>query len=206
MDYNTTRKKLILPEYGRSIQQMVDYIVTVDDRDERNRLAKSLIAVMGTMNPQYRDVNDFKHKLWDHLFIMSDFKLDIDSPYPVPTRETYAEKPQRIEYNKTPVHYKHYGRIIEDMVNKALEMEEGEKRDALKMLIANQMKKTNVAWNKESVSDEDIFCDLYQLSDGKLRAQAGTKLVEVKEVKSNGGNGKTQGGKKSGKRQRRKKG
>lgn len=185
MDYNTTREKLILPEYGRCIQQMVDYIVSVPDRDERNRMAKSLIAIMGNMNPQLRDVNDFKHKLWDHLFIMSDFKLDIDSPYPIPNRETYDEKPQRVEYCQNQVVHKHYGRIIEDMVKVAVEMEPCEKRDALKLLIANQMKKTNISWNKESVSDEDIFCDLYKLSNGVLRAQPGTKLVEVKEMKSN---------------------
>lgn len=204
MDYNTTRKKLILPEYGRSIQQMVDYIVSVEDRDERTRLAKSLISIMGNMNPHLRESSDFKNKLWDHLFIMSDFKLDVDSPYPIPNRGTYDEKPQKVEYSQNAVSHKHYGRIIEDMVKYAVEMEEGEKRDALKLLIANQMKKTNISWNKDSVSDEDIFCDLYKLSNGKLRAQVGTKLIEVKESKNNAAN-KPSGSKKNGKRPRRKK-
>lgn len=206
MDYNTTRKKLILPEYGRCIQQMVDYIVSIENRDERTRLAKSLIGVMANMNPKLSDTPDYKNKLWDHLFIMSDFKLDVDSPYPIPTKETYVEKPQKIEYTQNGVAHKHYGRIIEDMVKVAVEMEEGEKRDALKLLIANQMKKTNVSWNKDSVSDEDIFCDLYKLSQGKLRAQPGTKLVDVKDMKSSINSGKTQNnGKKNGKRKRSKK-
>lgn len=125
MDYNTQRKKLALPEYGRHIQQMVDYITGIEDGDERNRLAKALIGVMGNLNPHLRDINDFKHKLWDHLFIMSDFKLDIDSPYPIPSKEEYQEKPKQIPYPKNPIKYKHYGRVIELMIEKAIEMEEG---------------------------------------------------------------------------------
>ncbi|HNV53415.1 MAG TPA: DUF4290 domain-containing protein, partial [Tenuifilaceae bacterium] len=155
MDYNTQRKKLVLPEYGRHIQQMVDYIAGIEDRDERNRLAKALIGIMGNLNPHLRDINDFKHKLWDHLFIMSDFKLDIDSPYPIPSLEEYMEKPQQIPYPNNPIKYKHYGRVIELMIEKAIEMEEGQEKDALKQLIANQMKKANIAWNKDSVIDED---------------------------------------------------
>ncbi|HPV57222.1 MAG TPA: DUF4290 domain-containing protein, partial [Tenuifilaceae bacterium] len=149
MDYNTQRKKLVLPEYGRHIQQMVDYIAGIEDRDERNRLAKALIGIMGNLNPHLRDINDFKHKLWDHLFIMSDFKLDIDSPYPIPSLEEYMEKPQQIPYPNNPIKYKHYGRVIELMIEKAIEMEEGQEKDALKQLIANQMKKANIAWNKD---------------------------------------------------------
>ncbi|HOA09883.1 MAG: DUF4290 domain-containing protein [Bacteroidales bacterium] len=184
MDYNTQRKKLALPEYGRHIQQMVDYIASVEDRDERNRLAKSLVAIMGNLNPHLRDINDFKHKLWDHLFIMSDFKLDIDSPYPIPSVEQYNEKPRRVPYPGNPIKFKHYGRIIEMMIEKAVAMEEGPEKDALKQLIANQMKKANITWNKESVSDDDIFRDMQTLSNGMLVMAPGSKLVDNKEFKN----------------------
>lgn len=184
MDYNTQRKKLALPEYGRHIQQMVDYIASVEDRDERNRLAKSLIAIMGNLNPHLRDINDFKHKLWDHLFIMSDFKLDIDSPYPIPSVEQYNEKPRRVPYPGNPIKFKHYGRIIEMMIEKAVAMEEGPEKDSLKQLIANQMKKANITWNKESVSDDDIFRDMQTLSNGMLVMAPGSKLVDNKEFKN----------------------
>ena len=184
MDYNTQRKKLALPEYGRHIQQMVDYIASVEDREERNRLAKSLVAIMGNLNPHLRDINDFKHKLWDHLFIMSDFKLDIDSPYPIPSLEQYNEKPRRVPYPGNPIKFKHYGRIIEMMIEKAVAMEEGPEKDALKQLIANQMKKANITWNKESVSDDDIFRDMQTLSNGMLVMAPGSKLVDNKEFKN----------------------
>ncbi len=184
MDYNTQRKKLALPEYGRHIQQMVDYIASVEDRDERNRLAKSLVAIMGNLNPHLRDINDFKHKLWDHLFIMSDFKLDIDSPYPIPSVEQYNEKPRRVPYPGNPIKFKHYGRIIEMMIEKAVAIEEGPEKDALKQLIANQMKKANITWNKESVSDDDIFRDMQTLSNGTLVMAPGSKLVDNKEFKN----------------------
>ncbi|MCB8963602.1 MAG: DUF4290 domain-containing protein [Bacteroidales bacterium] len=184
MDYNTQRKKLILPEYGRHIQQMVDYITGIEDRDERNRLARALIGIMGNLNPHLRDINDFKHKLWDHLFIMSNFKLDIDSPYPIPSIEEYQEKPQRIPYPSNPIKYKHYGRVIELMIEKAIEMEDGAEKDALKQLIANQMKKANIAWNKDSVLDEDIFRDMKTLSDGKLEINTGLKLVDNRDFKN----------------------
>ncbi len=184
MDYNTQRKKLVLPEYGRHIQQMVDYIVGVEDSEERNRLAKSLIAVMGNLNPHLRDVNDFRHKLWDHLFVMSDFKLDIDSPYPKPNLQTYQEKPRKVPYPSNPIRFKHYGRIIEQMIEKAVEMEDGPEREAFKQLIANQMKKANITWNKESVSDEDIFRDMETLSNGKLVMAPGSKLIDKREFKN----------------------
>lgn len=184
MDYNTQRKKLVLPEYGRHIQQMVDHITGIEDREERNRLAKALIGIMGNLNPHLRDINDFKHKLWDHLFIMSDFKLDIDSPYPIPSVEEYHEKPKQIPYPNNPIKFKHYGRVIELMIEKAIEMEEGQEKDALKQLIANQMKKANIAWNKDSVIDEDIFRDMQTLSSGKLTMAPGLKLIDNRDFKN----------------------
>jgi len=184
MDYNTQRKKLSLPEYGRHIQQMVDHIAGIEDRDERNRLARSLIGIMGNLNPHLRDINDLKHKLWDHLFIMSDFKLDIDSPYPIPSVEQYQEKPKQIPYPNNPIKYKHYGRVIELIIEKAIAMEEGPEKEALKQMIANQMKKANIAWNKDSVLDEDIFRDMKTLSDGALTMAPGLKLVESRDFKN----------------------
>ncbi|NVO11453.1 MAG: DUF4290 domain-containing protein [Bacteroidales bacterium] len=185
MDYNTSRKKLNLPEYGRNIQQMVDHLSTVEDRDERNRLARVLIGIMGNMNPHLRDVNDFKHKLWDHLFIMSDFKIDIDSPYPIPNLETYQEKPKTVPYPTQPITFKHYGRSIELMIQKAIEMEEGQQKEALTQLIANHMKKAYLMWNKDSVSDEDVIKDLAKLSGGKLTLAVGTRLSDSREVFKN---------------------
>jgi hypothetical protein len=185
MDYNTSRKKLNLPEYGRNIQQMVDHLSTVEDREERNRLAKVLIGIMGNMNPHLRDINDFKHKLWDHIFIMSDFKLDIDSPYPIPSLETYEEKPKTVPYPTQPITYKHYGRSIEMMIQKAIEMEEGPQKEALTQLIANHMKKAYLMWNKDSVSDEDIIRDMTVLSKGKLVLAPGTKLSDSREAFKN---------------------
>lgn len=185
MDYNTSRKKLNLPEYGRNIQQMVDHLSTVEDREERNRLAKVLIGIMGNMNPHLRDINDFKHKLWDHIFIMSDFKLDIDSPYPIPSQETYEEKPKTVPYPTQPITYKHYGRSIEMMIQKAIEMEDGQQKEALTQLIANHMKKAYLMWNNDSVSDEDVIRDLGVLSKGKLALAPGTKLSDSREAFKN---------------------
>jgi hypothetical protein len=182
MDYNTQRKHLSLPEYGRNIQQMVNHLLEVEDRDERNKMAKAIIAVMGNMNPHLRDINDFKHKLWDHLHIMSDFKLDIDSPYPKPDISTIYEKPKIVPYPTKPIKYKHYGRSIEMMIAKAIEMEEGPQKEALTQLIANHMKKSFLIWNKDSVADEDIIRDMTELSNGQLTLPPDFKLNEIKET------------------------
>ena len=128
-DYNTSRSKLILPEYGRNIQKMVEYIMTVEDREERNKLAHAVIIIMGNMNPHLRDINDFKHKLWDHLAIMSDFKLDIDYPYEIPKPEEFMGKPRRVYYNNNDIRYRHYGRVIEMMIEEASKFPEGEEKD-----------------------------------------------------------------------------
>jgi hypothetical protein len=181
MDYNTQRKHLVLPEYGRHIQQMVDQLLEVSDRDDRNRMAKSIIAVMGNMNPHLRDINDFKHKLWDHLHIMAEFNLDIDSTYPKPEASVIYEKPQKVPYPSQPIKYKHYGRSISMMIDKAIAMEPGEEKDALTSLIANHMKKSYLIWNKDSVSDEDIMRDIKELSDGKLTLSPEFKFNEVRE-------------------------
>ncbi len=181
-DYNTSRKKLILPEYGRNIQKMVDHIMTIEDREERNKASKTIIAVMGNLNPHLRDINDFKHKLWDHLAIISDFKLDIDSPYELPKQEDLDAKPKKLDYNQKGIRYKHYGHSIVMMIDKAIEMEEGEEKEDLVKMIANHMKKSYLTWNREAVSDEEIFGDLKTLSKDKLLVNPELVLTETKDI------------------------
>ena len=181
MDYNSNRKHLVLPEYGRNVQKMVDFALTVEDRDERNRVAKSIIAIMGNMYPHLRDVSDFRHKLWDHLAIMSDFQLDIDSPYEAPTKEKLAEKPELLPYSNQRIKYRHYGKTVESLINKAIEIEDQKEQEALILMIANHMKKSFISWNKDSVPDDKIFQDIVELSNGKLQIPEELKLRESRE-------------------------
>ncbi|MDH6389019.1 MULTISPECIES: DUF4290 domain-containing protein [unclassified Dysgonomonas] len=182
MDYNTQLKKVILPEYGRNIQNMVDYCLTVDDKDERTRCANSIINIMGNMFPHLRDVNDFKHILWDHLAIISDFQLDIDYPYEVIKKEDLLFKPQKIEYSHPDMIYRHYGKILEKMIKLATSYPESEEKEQLVWLILNHMKKSYLQWNKE-VEDGKIFQDLYELSDRKIdKRGSDVKLMEAKEL------------------------
>lgn len=160
---------------------MVEYIMTVSDRAERNRLAQAIIIIMGNMNPHLRDINDFKHKLWDHLAIMSGFKLDIDYPYEVPQPEDFTEKPRRVSYNNGPIQYRHYGRIIDMLIEEAARFPEGADKDELIRLIANHMKKSYTTWNRDSVTDEIIFNDLYELSGHRLMVKEGVKLSDQKD-------------------------
>jgi hypothetical protein len=180
-DYNTSRPKLILPEYGRNIQKMVEYIMSVADREERNRLAQAVIIIMGNMNPHLRDINDFKHKLWDHLAIMSDFQLDIDYPYEIPRPEEFTEKPRRVSYNSKQTKFRHYGHIVESLIAEAVKLPEGEDKDTLTRLIANHMKKSYLTWNRDSVTDEIIFNDLYEISGKQLTVKEGLKLSDQKD-------------------------
>jgi len=195
-DYNTRRNKLVLPEYGRNIQIMVEYLLTIGDREERNKAAKTVIAVMGNLNPHLRDVSDFKHKLWDHLAIISDFKLDIDSPYETPTKELLNETPNKIGYNQKPIKYKHYGHAISLMIDKAVEMEDGEEKHDLVQMIANHMKKSYLTWNREAVDDREIFTDLKTLSKGKLEVDPKMELTETKDILAKNTRKKKGGGKK----------
>ncbi len=183
MNYNTELKKLALPEYGRNIQNMVDYCISIEDRDERKRCADTIINIMGNMFPHLRDVSDFKHILWDHLAIMADFKLDIDYPYEIIKKENLYSKPPRIPYNNSRIRYRHYGKTLELMIRKANELEEGEEKNYLINLLANQMKKSFLTWNKESVDDRKIFKDLDELSAGKIVLdEEKYKLTESKEI------------------------
>ena len=169
MQYNTQQKRMPLPEYGRSIQNMVDHALTIEDRAERQRCANTIINIMGGMFPHLRDVPDFKHKLWDHLAIMSDFKLDIDYPYEIVRPDYLNVKPDRIPYSSGKIRYRHYGRAIEQLIQKAVEMPEGEERDQLIALTASHMKKDYITWNKDTVEDQKIYDDIYEMSGGTIR-------------------------------------
>ena len=169
MQYNTQQKKMALPEYGRSIQNMVDYAVTIPDRAQRQRCANTIISIMGNMFPQLRDVPEFKHKLWDHLAIMSDFKLDIDYPYEVIRKNELNTPPEPIPYPRGKMHYRHYGRTLEVLIKKACELPEGDEKQNLVALICNHMKKDYMTWNKDTVDDQKIAEDLTELSEGKLQ-------------------------------------
>jgi len=183
LKYNSQLKKLALPEYGRNIQQMVDYCCTIEDRDERNRCAYTIIQTMGNLFPQLRDEADYKHKLWDHLAIMSNFKLDIDYPYEVVKEENLETKPEPIPYHLENIKYRHYGKIIEKMIERACQYPDGEEKDALVMLIANHMKKLIFQISKEDVDDAKIFKDLAHYSHGQIRLDPAThSLHEFKEA------------------------
>lgn len=178
-DYNTSRKKLALPEYGRNVQNMVDLLLTIEDRETRNQAAKTIVEMMGNLHPYLRDVPDFKHKLWDHLAIMADFKLDIDYPYDPPSKEILTEKPKRVPYLQSNLKYRYYGKTIELMIKKAMEYEDGPEKDILIYQIANHMKKSYLTWNKDSVDDTLIFEDLSNMSRGLLKTN-GIELADVK--------------------------
>ncbi len=181
-DYNTQRKRMNLPEYGRNVQKMVDHIKTIKDPEEKNRAARSVIHIMGNLNPNLRDTADVNHKLWDHLAIIADFELDIESPYPKPEKEKLLARPGRVAYKHGEVKYLHYGRIIEMMIDEATKMDAGEKREYLLMLIANQMKKASITWNRGQVTDDIIGKDLHELSGKKLSLPEGFKLMEAKDL------------------------
>ena len=168
MEYNTTRSYLTMREYGRHIQKMVDYLLTIEDKEKRQRNAMSLIELMGFLNPHLKNVEDFRHKLWDHLFLISDFKLDVESPYPIPTRETLKAKPEPLPYPKRYPKFNHLGKNIEVVINKALKEENPEKRQGFANAIAYYMKLTYSNWHKELVHDDNIQTELQSMTDGQL--------------------------------------
>lgn len=183
LKYNSQQEKLVLPEYGRNVQQMVDYCMTISDREERTRCAYTIVQIMGNLFPQLRDTDDFKHKLWDHLAIMSNFKLDIDFPYEVIKQENLKTQPKQINYKLEPIKLRHYGKIMERMIDAACEYPEGEEKDVLISLIANHMKKLIFSINKDGVEDEKILKDLYMYSKGKINLDPETyHLHEFKEA------------------------
>ncbi len=210
LEYNAERAPLIIPEYGRHLQKLIDQATEIEDAETRNKAAKYIIQVMGSLNPHLRDVPDFQHKLWDQLFIMSDFKLDVESPYPIPSPEVLQLKPEALKYPQNFPKYRYYGNNIKYMIDVANKWEEGGMKDALVKVIANHMKKSYLSWNKDTVKDDVIFEHLYELSGGKLNLlQSSEELINTSDLLrtnkrtsnkiSSGGQGKSQGNKKGGK-------
>jgi hypothetical protein len=200
MEYNTSLSKLIIPEYGRNVQKMVHSIIEIEDREKRNHQAKSIIEVMGNLNPHLRDVPDFKHKLWDHLFIMSEFNLDVDSPYEKPSKETFEEKPQPLKYSDNDIKLRHYGKILPLIIKRTVDLEAGEYKDLLVFTIANHMKKCYLTWNKSTVEDEVIMKHLSQMSEDQLKLNDSLKLSSFSEVKVQRAHKKSNRGRNHGKR------
>ncbi|WBX75376.1 DUF4290 domain-containing protein [Tenacibaculum ovolyticum] len=193
LEYNSERDHLIIPEYGRHIQKLVNHCIALETKEERNIMAKAIVDVMGNLQPHLRDVPDFKHKLWDQLHIIADFQLDAESPYEIPSKEELKEKPEKMDYPKSASRYRYYGNNIQTMINIALTWEEGEKREALVFTIANHMKKCYLNWNKDTVDDAVIFKHLYDLSGKEIDLrESKEKLSESKNLlrkRSNQGQG-----------------
>lgn len=171
MDYNTTKEHLVIREYGRNVQNLVNYALTVTDRDERTKVAKYIVELMAQVNPQYKHVDEYRRKLWDHLFYISGFKLDVDAPFPKPEPEDVIKtfkKEGRMPYPVHDIRFRHYGRNVENMVNKAVEMDDPEKQKAYTEAIGNYMKMAYANWNRENVTDEVIVSDIKRISKGKL--------------------------------------
>jgi len=180
MDYNTQKKKLILPEYGRNIQKMIDFAIEISNKEEKIKAVKTIISVMGNLYPHLRDVPDFRHKLWDHLAIMSDFKLDIEWPYPLPKLEEINEKPEKMPYSNKKIKFRHYGQTIEKFISKIDTIENEEERNIYISLLANHMKKSFLMWNQDSVDDQQIINDIKRMSPIEINQEI--KLSSSKEM------------------------
>jgi hypothetical protein len=191
MEYNTQLPKLEIPEYGRNIQVMIDHCITIEDKEERNKCARAIIQIMGQLNPHLRDIADFTHKLWDHLFLISKFQLDVDSPYPRPNAETFTTKPKNVPYPATKIRYKHYGKTIERIIDVAKTYEEGPEKKELSRLIANHLKKSYVNWNKDSVTDDVIFKQFKEMTNNELHIDENSALTHANELKNKNHNNQT---------------
>ncbi|QJB34184.1 DUF4290 domain-containing protein [Chitinophaga oryzae] len=193
MEYNTTRNYLIMKEYGRNIQKMVEFLGTIEDDEERQRNAMAVIELMGTLNPHLRNVEDFRHKLWDHLFNISGFTLKVESPYPVPTQEALRAKPDRLPYPKKYPRNRHFGKNLEMVIDKALHEDNTEKKEGFTQCIGNYMKLAYSNWHKESVHDDAIKAELAAITNGGLEYQTGNAAAPAPTATFNLG-GNTSGG------------
>ena len=197
LEYNTEREHLIIPEYGRHMQKMINHAKSRETKEERNKLAKAIISVMGNLQPHLRDVPDFQHKLWDQLFIMADFDIDVDSPFDKPEREVLEARPEPLSYPQNFPKYRFYGNNIKTMIDVAITWDEGEMKQALTYTIANQMKKCFLNWNKDTVEDAVIYDHLFELSNGRIDLRnseedlsESSSLLRVKSKFSNSKNKK----------------
>lgn len=182
MEYNTSRDKLMLPEYGRNVQNMIQHAMEIADREERNRAAQAIIEVMGQLNPHLRDVDDFKHKLWTHLFVMSDFELDVDSPYEIPKRESLDERPQIMDYPKSSIRYGHYGQYTQKILEASKEVESEDEKKYLSETMANFMKKQFLIHNNNAVENYVILEQLKELSKGELSLDDPDELTSTNQL------------------------
>ena len=182
MQYNTEKEKILLNEYGRNIQKLVDHAKTIKDDHVRNIAARQIITAMKILNPKIHTILDYEQILWTHLAMMANFELDVEFPFPILQKEVLEKKPSRIEYFSTPIKYRHFGRTIEKLIAKVSEFEDGELKEQFVKVITNHMKKTYLTWNKEVVQDEVIFESLEKLSDGKLKPKDGYRLPRAYEI------------------------
>jgi hypothetical protein len=195
LEYNAARSKMFIPEYGRHLQKLIDLAVAVEDKIQRNKMANYIIKIMGTLNPHLRDVPDFQHKLWDQLFIMSNFKLDVDSPFPIPTKDVVHLKPEKLNYPQKNPKYRYYGNHIKNMVDIAMNWKVAETKEALILVVANHMKKCYLSWNKDTVEDSVIYDHLLELSNGTInlhnREKGLTKSYELMKINMKSSNKNT---------------
>lgn len=182
MEYNTQKSKLVIAEYGRNLQQMAQDCVKIEDRAIRTRTAEFIVNVMAQMNPRVKESGDYRQKLWDHLHIMSDFKLDVDSLYPPPSQEVLHPGPKQLKYQQTNIRYRHYGKNIELIIEKAITYDDGPEKEALIRTIANHMKKSYLNWNRNSVDDDVILKNLAELSNNRLQLSEEHKLSQTSEI------------------------
>lgn len=177
--YNTERVRLYIPEYGRNVQKMVDYLKTIEDREKRNEQARAVIKVMETINPAVHLQDNYEQKLWDHLHIISGFSLDVDSPYPAPAPESLATGPRPVEYNSEPIKAVHYGRNVQNIIKFISEKPDGDEKTAMLQILATNMRQQYISWNKETVSDETIFQDIERLSGNTIKVPEGLQILKV---------------------------
>jgi len=182
MEYNTTRNKLLLPEYGRNVQNMIAHAMSVADREERNRAAQAIIEVMGQLNPHLRDVDDYRHKLWTHLFVMSDFKLDVDSPYEIPKPEDLTSKPDKVDYPKSNMKYGHYGKYTQEILENASAITYEKEKKYLANAMANFMKKQFLIYNNDAVENAVIANQLEELSNKVLTIDNPNELPTTNSI------------------------
>ena len=179
MEYNTARGKMLLPEYGRNVQNMIQHAMEVEDREERNNAAQAIIEVMGQLNPHLRDVDDYRHKLWTHLFVMSDFKLDVDSPFEIPEEESLQERPEPVPYPKSKIRFGHFGQYTQKILEESKEMTDEGEREYMTNSMGNFMKKQYLIHNNNAVENNVIADQLSELSKGDLKIENPDDLVST---------------------------
>lgn len=182
MEYNSQRENMIIPEYGRNIQKMIEQTALMEDREERTKAAYAIVGIMAQINPSIKESSDYLHTLWDHMYIMSKFRLEVDGAFPPPSQEILYRKPDRIPYSVNRLKFRHYGKNIENIIKKAIEFEDGPEKEALIQALGNQLKKSYLNWNRESVADETIAAHLYELSEGKLKLMDEHKLTSTGDI------------------------